>query len=42
MPGDSDYNLLGQVPKVNSELAAKYIEIRDAMRRRKHLEEAQR
>ena len=42
MPGDNDYNLLGQVPKVNSELAAKYIEIRDAMRRRKHLEDAQR
>lgn len=42
MPGDNDYNILGQVPRVNQELAAKYVEIRDAMRRRKHLEEAQR
>lgn len=40
MLGDNDYALLGQVPRVNQELASKYIEIRDAMRRRKNLEQA--
>lgn len=41
MLGDNDYNLVGQVPKVNSELALKYVEIREAMRKRKSFEEAQ-
>ena len=41
MPGDNDYNLTGQVPKVNSELAQKYVEIREAMRKRKRFEDAQ-
>ena len=40
MPGDNDYNLTGQVPKVNSELAQKYVEIREAMRKRKRFEDA--
>ena len=37
----NDYNIVGQVPKVNQKLAQKYVEMRDAMRKRKELEEAQ-
>ena len=36
----NDYNIVGQVPKVNQKLAQKYVEMRDAMRKRKELEEA--
>lgn len=40
MPGE-DYMLSGQVPKVNHELAEKYVEMREAIRRRKALQQAQ-
>ena len=41
MPGGDDYKLLGQVPKVNLELAEKYVRMREAISRRKALERAQ-
>lgn len=31
--GSGDYNIVGNVPKVNSELAMKYIEMKDAIKR---------
>ena len=38
---ENDYNIVGQVPLVNQKLAQKYVEMRDAMRKRKELQEAQ-
>ena len=34
---EHDYNIVGQVPIVNQKLAQKYVEMRDAMRKRKEL-----
>ena len=31
-PGPGDYNLIGRVPKVNSELATKYVEMKETIR----------
>ena len=36
----SQYSLAGQVPRVAPELAERYVEIREAMRRRKQFEES--
>lgn len=38
MPGEDGYSLTGQVPKVNYELAEKYVAMREEIKRRKALE----
>ena len=40
-PGEDDYDLLGKVPKVNAELAKRYIEMREIARRRQLFEQTQ-
>lgn len=39
-PTDTDYNLIGDVPKVNSELARRYVEMKETVRKQRIIHEA--